>query len=117
MSPVEPPVKPTSTDTAATAPKPSLLTRFKTLVVEYGPLAIVLNFALFFVTVGGFFVAFQLGFRAESTGATAGTLAAAYAASQVVKPFRLAAVFALTPLVGRMPFVARWIQRHRQPSA
>lgn len=112
-------MKPTSTDTAApaAAPKPSLLTRFKTLVVEYGPLAILLNFAIFFLTVGGFFLAFKLGFRAESTEATAGTLAAAYAASQVVKPFRLAAVFALTPLVGRVPIVARWIQRTRQPGA
>ncbi|WP_232293225.1 hypothetical protein [Stigmatella aurantiaca] len=111
-------MKPTSTDTVAApaaAPKPSLLERFKLLVVEYGPLAIIINFALLFLTVAGFFVAIQLGFQAEGSGATAGSLAAAYAASQVVKPFRFAAVFALTPLVGRIPGVARWLQRNRPP--
>jgi hypothetical protein len=113
MSPVEPPVKPTSTDTlpAQPAAKPSLMARFKTLALEYGPLALILHYTLFFLTVGGFFIAFKLGFGAESAGATAGTFAAAYAASQAVKPIRLAAVFALTPMVGRIPFVSRLLKR------
>jgi hypothetical protein len=128
MPPVEPSVeKPTSTDTlpsangaAPAAPsakplaKPSLVARFKTLALEYGPLALVIHYALFFLTVGGFFVAFKLGFKAESTGATAGTFAAAYVASQAVKPFRLAAVFALTPMAGRIPFVSRLLKRFWQ---
>jgi hypothetical protein len=114
MPPVEPPVeKPTSTDTAPTQPgaKLSLIARFKTLVLEYGPLALVIHYTLFFLTAGGFFIAFKLGFQTESAGATAGTFAAAYVASQAVKPFRLAAVFAVTPMVGRIPFVSRLLKR------
>ncbi|MBN1206401.1 MAG: hypothetical protein JXB05_15925 [Myxococcaceae bacterium] len=113
MSPVTPPVKPTSTDTAPAQPlaKPSLIARFKALVLEYGPLVIVINYLLFFLTLGGFFMAFKLGFKPESAGATTGTWAAAYAASQAVKPIRFAIVLAVTPWVGRIPFIARLLKR------
>ncbi len=116
MEPVDPGVKPTSTDTPAptAAAKPSLMERFKTLLVEYGPLAFIIHFTLFGLTVGGFFIAIQLGFQVESSGGTAGALAAAYGAAQLTKPLRLAALLALTPAVARIPAVARRLERFRQ---
>ncbi|MBU8895738.1 hypothetical protein DRW03_20610 [Corallococcus sp. H22C18031201] len=119
MPPVEPDVKAPVSDTspqtipAATPAKPSLMERFKALMVDYGPLAVVVNFAILGLVMAGFYVAFRFGFQAESSGAKAGTLAAAYAAAQVVKPIRLAAVFVLTPLIARIPPVARFLARNR----
>ncbi|MCP3099030.1 FAM210 family protein [Myxococcus sp. K15C18031901] len=105
-----PPPAPTST---AKAEKPSLMARFKNLLLEYGPLAFVVHYAIFGLVLGGFYVAIKLGFRPESTGAQAGTWAAAYALTQVVKPLRLAAVFLLTPLVARIPPIHRFIERNK----
>lgn len=119
MSPVEPDVNPPVSDTpppaeaTAKPAKPSLMARFKTLLLEYGPLALVMNYVIFGLVIVGFYAAIQLGFQAETTGAKAGSWAAAYAASQVVKPLRLAAVFVLTPLVARIPPVARFIERNK----
>ncbi|WP_240359232.1 hypothetical protein [Pyxidicoccus trucidator] len=119
MSPVEPDVTPPVSDTtppaeaAAKPAKPSLMARFKNLMLEYGPLAIAVNYAIFGLVIVGFYAAIQLGFQAESTGEKAGSWAAAYAASQVVKPLRLAAVFVLTPLIARIPPVARFIERNK----
>lgn len=119
MPPVEPDVNTPVSDTtppaeAAVKPaKPSLVARFKNLMLEYGPLAVVMNFIILGLVMVGFQAAIQLGFQAESTGAKAGSWAAAYAAAQVVKPLRFAAVFVLTPLVARIPPVARFIERNK----
>jgi hypothetical protein len=119
MPPVEPDVNPPVSDTpppaGATekAAKPSLMARFKTLLLEYGPLALVVNYLIFGLAIVGFYAAIQFGFQPDSTGEKAGSWAAAYAASQVVKPLRLAAVFVLTPLIARIPPVARFIERNK----
>ncbi|WP_241757814.1 FAM210 family protein [Myxococcus landrumensis] len=113
---MNPPVSDTSPPTptqAARPEKPSLMARFKNLMLEYGPVAIATNFALFGVVLAGFYVAIELGFQPASAGAKAGTFAAAYAATQVVKPLRLAAVFVLTPLIARIPPVARFLERNK----
>nr|WP_217917537.1 hypothetical protein [Myxococcus sp. AM010] len=119
MPPVEPDVNPSVSDTpppaeAASKPaKPSLMARFKNLMLEYGPLALVVNYAIFGLVIVGFYAAIEFGFEPSSTGEKAGSWAAAYAASQVVKPLRLAAVFVLTPLIARIPPVARFIERNK----
>jgi hypothetical protein len=119
MSPVEPDVTPPVSDTPpplGATEKPAklpLMARFKNLMLEYGPLALVVNYVIFGLVIVGFYAAIQLGFQAESTGEKAGSWAAAYAASQVVKPLRLAAVFMLTPLIARIPPVARFIERNK----
>nr|WP_194869093.1 hypothetical protein [Myxococcus fulvus] len=120
MPPVEPDVNPSVSDTPpptatpeAKAGKPSLMARFKTLMLEYGPLALVMNYVIFGLVLVGFYAAIRLGFQPSGAGEQAGTWAAAYAASQVVKPLRLAAVFVLTPLIARIPPVARFIERNK----
>lgn len=108
MSDTPPPASAT-----AKVAKPTLAERFKTLLLEYGPLAVVMNFVILGVVMVGFYAAIQLGFQPETAGAKAGSWAAAYAASQVVKPLRWVAVFVLTPLVARIPPVARFIERNK----
>lgn len=125
MEPVEPGVNPPSTDTqppAAPATKPSLKERFKALLLEYGPLALILHYVIFGLTLAGFVMAIRsgvqvgelaarFGLQMESTGSTATTYALAYGATQLTKPLRFAALFALTPLVARIPVVSRLLAR------
>lgn len=119
MAPVEPDVKPSTPDiappttTTPPAEKPSLLVRFKKLIVDYGPLAIVVNYVIFGLVIAGFWMAIRAGFQPESTGAQAGAWGAAYVASQAVKPVRLAAVFVLTPLIARIPPVSRFLAKNK----
>lgn len=112
---MKPPVSDTSPPAPPSTPaaKPSLTERFKTLLLEYGPLAIGLNFLLLGLMLVGFYVAFKFGFQPESAGAKAGTWAAAYGATQVAKPLRFAAVFVLTPLIARIPPVGRFLARNK----
>ncbi|CAM3240951.1 MULTISPECIES: hypothetical protein [Corallococcus] len=118
MAPVQPDVKPSTPDiappeTTTPAEKPSLMARFKALLVDYGPLAIVLNYVIFGLVIVGFWAAIRAGFQPQSTGAQAGAWGAAYIASQAVKPLRLAAVFVLTPLIARIPPVGRFLAKNK----
>lgn len=76
--------------------------KLEKLLAEYGPIALVLWFALFGLTWTGFAIAIQRGFEVEGAASTAGVWGAAYLATQVTKPVRIAATLALTPLVGRI---------------
>ena len=102
MPPVEPPVeKPTSTDTAPTQgpaqaqPKPPLKERLKALMTEYGFLAVLIYLSTSVVSMTVFTILIQsadlkaLGERVP----------------------RIFATLALTPLIARIPFVARQLKR------
>ena len=78
-----------------------LKARLQKLLVDYGPVAVVVYFAIFFFTLGGFALALSHGFHTNSTAGKAGILGAAYLATQGVKPLRFLATFALTPLVAQ----------------
>jgi Protein of unknown function (DUF1279) len=128
MPPVEPPVdKPTSTDTAPAqaSAKPSLKERFTTLFNEYGPVAILVYFSIFGLCIAGFAIALRsgldtqaisqkLGVQLEGAGGTAGTLFAAWLLTKALQVPRIFATLVLTPLVGRIPFVARRLHRNRE---
>ncbi|WP_233582754.1 hypothetical protein [Corallococcus sp. CA053C] len=111
MKPSTPDIAPPETTTPAA--KPSLLARFKALLVDYGPLAIAVNYVIFGLVIVGFWMAIRAGFQPQGTGAQAGAWGAAYVASQVVRPLRLAAVFVLTPLIARIPPVSRFLERNK----
>ncbi|NOJ92272.1 hypothetical protein HMI51_04845 [Corallococcus coralloides] len=119
MAPVEPDVKPSAPDiaplgtTTPPAAKPSLMARFKAMLMDYGPLAIAVNYLIFGLVIVGFWAAIRAGFQPQGTGAQAGAWGAAYLASQAVKPLRLAAVFVLTPLIARIPPVGRFIKKNK----
>ena len=111
MEPVEPGVKNTSTDTPtpAASAKPSLKERMKSLMEDYGPVAFAVYFAIFFLCIAGFAVAFRMGFQMEGVGGTAGTLGAAWVATKVIQPIRILVTLALTPPVGKA-----WLRRKKQ---
>ncbi|WP_223744414.1 hypothetical protein [Corallococcus sp. AS-1-12] len=112
MKPSTPDIAPPETTTPPAA-KPPLMARFKALLLEYGPVAFALYWLSFGLSMVGFWTAIRAGFQPEGAGAQAGAWGAAYVATQVIKPLRLGAVFVLTPLVARIPPVARFLERHR----
>lgn len=128
MPPVEPPVdKPTSTDTAPppgpeqAQPKPPLKERLKVLMTEYGFLAVVVYLSTSVVSMTVFTIALQtadlkalgerFGVSLEGTSGLLGTLGAAWVLTKIIQVPRIFATLALTPLIGRIPFVARQLKR------
>lgn len=93
--------------------QPPLKIRIERLISEYGRVAVVIYFTIFAMVLAGFALAIQLGYSAalsEATGdsattasavSTAGTWGAAWVATKVTQPLRIAATIALTPLVAR----------------
>lgn len=104
--------------------KPPLKVRIERLISEYGRLAVVIYFIVFAAVLAGFALAIQLGYSAASSDApgdpvttasamsTAGTWGAAWVATKVTQPLRIAATIALTPLVARaLPWFKSWGKR------
>jgi hypothetical protein len=82
-----------------------MLERLKALLNEYGPIAAATYFAIFGLVLAGFAIAIHAGVKVESAAGSAGTLMAAYVATQLTKPLRIGATLLLTPLIAR---VLRW---------
>lgn len=93
----------------AIEPKPPLKERLKTLLEEYGPVAVVIYFSIFALVFAGFAIAISIGVPVESAAGTAGTLGAAYVATKLTQPLRILATLLLTPVIGRL--VARFKPR------
>lgn len=75
---------------------------FKTIVAEYGPIALAVYFTIFAVVLLGGWAAIHLGWRPQSVSGNVGALTAAYLATKATQPLRIAATLALTPLVARL---------------
>ncbi len=117
METVEPPMMPNphepprTPEFTAVAVKPSLKERWKSLMADYGRLAIWVYFTIFFACIAGFAVAIKLGFNVEGAGGTTGTLFGAWAATKVTQPIRILATLGITPPLER---VLRFVPRvHR----
>jgi len=128
MPPVDPPVeKPTSTDTAKpqgldeARPKPPLKERLKVLMTEYGFLAIVVYLSTSVLSMTVFTVLIlsadlqalgaRFGVELAGTSGLLGTLGAAWVLTKIIQVPRMIATLALTPIIGRIPFVARQLRR------
>lgn len=74
----------------------------KDLLAEYGGVALVVYLSIFAGVLAAFWFAIRLGWRPESAAGSAGTLAAAYLATKVTQPLRIAATLVLTPLVAKL---------------
>jgi hypothetical protein len=81
------------------------------LLAEYGTVAVIVYFVIFFGVLGGFYLAIRFGWRPSSTAGNVGTLAAAYIATKLTQPIRIAATVVVTP------FVAKLYERLRRKSA
>lgn len=74
----------------------------KHILVEYGAIAVVVYFAIFFTVWFGFWAAIRFGWQPTTTAGTAGTWVAAYLATKVTQPLRIAATLVLTPLIAKV---------------
>jgi len=81
---------------------PRMRKRLESILAEYGTVAIVVYFTIFFATLASFFVAIRMGWRTSSAGGQAGTLAAAWIATKLTQPVRIGATLVLTPLVAKL---------------
>lgn len=72
------------------------------LITEYGTVALIVYFAIFFAVLGGFWLAIRFGWRPSSAAGNVGTLAAAYIATKLTQPIRIAATLIVTPIVAKL---------------
>lgn len=76
--------------------------KFKQLLAEYGPVAVLIYFTLFFAVLVGFYAAIYVGWAPEGVAGNAGAWTAAYLATKLTQPLRIGATIVLTPLAGRL---------------
>ena len=76
--------------------------RLKALLAEYSGIALGTYLVLFAIVLTGFALAISAGVEVESAGGNAGLLAAAWVATKLTQPLRIAATVVLTPLVARV---------------
>ena len=92
-------------------------TTIKNLFVEYGTIAVVVYFVLFFSVWIGIWAAIRAGWQPASPIAGVGTWTAAYIATKLTQPLRIAATVAVTPFLARFfertvtPIVVTWYGR------
>ena len=72
------------------------------LLAEYGIVAVVVYFVIFFAVLGGFWLAIRLGWQPSSAAGSVGTFAAAYIATKITQPLRIAATLMVTPVMARL---------------
>ena len=84
--------------------------KLKKLMAEYGRIAIKFYLSTFLLAMVGFSIAITRGFEVEGASATAGTLGAAWVATKLTQPIRIAVTLALTPVIGTI------YRRHKNPS-
>jgi hypothetical protein len=71
------------------------------LLAEYGAVAVVVYFTIFFAVLFGFWAGIRLGWKPTGMIGGAGTLGAAYLATKLTQPLRIGATVVLTPLVAK----------------
>ena len=72
------------------------------LLTEYGAVAVVVYFVIFFAVLGAFWLAIRLGWQPSSAVGSVGTFAAAYIATKLTQPLRIAATLVVTPFVAKL---------------
>ena len=72
------------------------------LFAEYGAVAVVVYFTIFFVVLFGFWAAFHFGWHPSSAAGTVGVWTAAYIATKLTQPVRIIATLAITPFVAKL---------------
>ncbi len=74
----------------------------KHILAEYGATAVVVYLTIFFAVLLSAWGAIHLGWQLEGMTQNVGAFTAAYLATKVTQPLRIAATLALTPLVVRV---------------
>lgn len=79
-----------------------MVAKLKQILAEYGLAAFVIYITLFFGVLVGSYLAITAGWAPDSVAGKAGAFTAAYLATKLTQPLRIAATVVLTPLVGRL---------------
>ena len=79
-----------------------MIAKLKQILVQYGVLGIVIHMTVFFVVLTGFYVAIIAGLTPDSVAGRAGAFTAAYLATKLTQPLRIALTVVLTPVAGRL---------------
>ena len=74
----------------------------KQIAAEYGAVAVVVYLTIFTLVLLGSWAAIEFGWKPKSVGGSVGSFTAAYIATKLTQPLRIAATLALTPLVAKM---------------
>lgn len=74
----------------------------KHLLVEYGTVAVIVYFAIFFLVLFAFWAGIKFGWKPTSTAGSVGVWTAAYIATKVTQPLRIVATLAITPFLARL---------------
>ena len=72
------------------------------LLAEYGTVAVIVYFVIFFAVLGGFWLAIRLGWEPSSAVGSVGTFAAAYIATKLTQPLRIGATLVITPFIAKL---------------
>jgi len=73
--------------------------KLKDHFAEYGTIAIIVYFGIFFATWAGFAIAISQGLEAEGVESGSGSIFGAWLATKATQPLRILATLASTPLV------------------
>jgi len=80
-------------------PLPAWQEKLKALIAENGATAIYVYFGIFGIVLVGFALAIQFGADVQGVAGTAGTWGAAYVATKLTQPLRIAATLVITPML------------------
>ncbi len=83
-------------------PPVSVKKTIQNLLAEYGTVAVIVYFVIFFAVLGAFWLAIRLGWQPTSAAGSVGTFAAAYIATKLTQPLRIAATLVITPVIARL---------------
>ena len=103
----------------ASAKPQTRMERLQAFFMRYGVLGVVVNYVIFGLCMVVFFVLIRAGIHhtsndTEAMGSVWGTLGAAYVACKIIQIPRLSVVFFITPLIARIPFIARYLDAMNQ---
>jgi hypothetical protein len=73
----------------------------KHIFTEYGSVAVVVYFGIFFAVLFGAWTAIHFGWQPQSVTGNVGAFTAAYLATKVTQPVRIATTLAVTPVAAR----------------
>jgi hypothetical protein len=88
--------------------------KLKSLLAEYGNVALVTYIVIWVLTLAGFAIAISAGIQVEGAASGAGLLGATWLATKLTQPLRIAGTLALTPIVAA---VLRKIRRGASPQS
>jgi hypothetical protein len=86
----------------------------KQLLAEYGAAAVIVYLTIFFLVLFALWGAIHLGWHPTGIAGNVGSFTAAYLATKLTQPLRIAATLALTPVVART--YERLMRRNAAPA-